>query len=104
MSAFLRLTIITATVLLFADCTNCEYLAYHPVITSATGQKLCARHHIPLVTVHGYQNEKAALTLYHWAGMNRTVDYCNPNRVDPQQDLEQLVVQGTVLSLSLIHI
>jgi len=83
------LPLITALVVaaLLPCCTNCDYLAWHPVVTSATGQKLCARHRIPLITVHGYGHRGEDVILYHWAGMNHTVDACNPNRIDPDCSL-----------------
>ena len=74
-------------VAVLSGCTNCDYLAWHPVVTSPTGQKLCARHRVPLVTVRGYAHRGEDVILYHWAGMNHTVDACNPNRIDPDCSL-----------------
>jgi hypothetical protein len=89
MSPPLRLITALVAALLLSGCTNCEYLAWHPVATTATGQKLCARHRVPLITVHGYGHRGEDVILYHWAGMNHTVDACNPNRIDPDFSLRR---------------
>src|SRR5438128_10781643 len=86
MSAFCHTLSIALAALVLAGCMNCEYLGWHPVVTSATGQKLCARHHIPLVTVHGY-DRCGATVLYHFHGQSLVMDYCNPNHIDPHQSL-----------------
>jgi len=41
-----------AVVLVVLLLTAC--VSSHPVITSSSGQHLCAKHRVPLVTVHGY--------------------------------------------------
>src|SRR6266446_3565536 len=78
------LIVVLATV---SGCMNCEYLGWHPIVTAPTGQKLCARHHIPLVIVHGYQRCGSEIVLYHFHGQSNIMDYCNPNHIDPHQSL-----------------
>ena len=72
-----------------SGCMNCENLGWHPIVTSPTGQKLCARHHIPLVTVRGYQRGGSQVVLYHFHGQSHIADYCNPNHVDPHYSLQR---------------
>jgi|ERR1700730_579177 len=73
----------------------CSYLREHPVVISATGQKLCARHRIPLLTVHGYgvtdyaQGSERTLTLIHTFGPQFEREQCNPNYIPRNQSLKR---------------
>jgi len=68
---------------------NCPNLEKHPIVTSRSGQRLCARHHNPLVTVHGYTtreygepakaDEAHSVTLYHSYWEQLLLEICNPN-------------------------
>jgi RNA polymerase subunit RPABC4/transcription elongation factor Spt4 len=81
-----RLTVATVVALTLSACKNCEYLGWHPIITSPSGQKLCAAHHVPLVTQRGYQQPGVFLVHYH--GKSYIADYCNPNHIEPMQSLQ----------------
>jgi hypothetical protein len=87
--------------LTFFACSGCcTYWHDHPVITSRTGQKLCARHHIPLVTVHGYGTldyapgprdiyQNRVITLIHTWGLQAQREKCNPNYIPRGQSLQR---------------
>jgi hypothetical protein len=64
---------------------DCQYLSEHSTITGKTGQKLCARHHVPLITAHGYS--MATVLGWHPRYEARVVASCNPNYIDPTQSL-----------------
>jgi hypothetical protein len=68
-------------------CMNCERLAQNPTITSSAGQKLCARHRVPLITVAGWLENRAAFhdALY----MQAVVEECNPNSILPSDSLQR---------------
>jgi hypothetical protein len=84
------LRIMAAVALLFGlvACVNCTELNKHPIIVSASGQKFCARHHIPLITVRGFRAPGNPLVFYH--PVNRAqqrVEDCNPNYIYPDHSL-----------------
>ena len=64
---------------------DCQYLAQHPTIPAKTGQKLCARHRVPLITTHGYTI--ATLLPWHPKWEANIVVSCNPNCIDRTQSL-----------------
>ena len=82
----LRIIFVAAACAALGGCMNCPRFNEHPTIKSRTGETLCARHHIPLVTVSGYQRRHVAV-LYHTYYMQLVVETCNPNCVLPYQSL-----------------
>ena len=70
-------------------CKNCEYLGWHPIVTSPSGQKLCAAHSVPLVTQHGYTRDDSRVVLIHYHGKSYIADYCNPNHIEATQFLHR---------------
>jgi len=78
---------VCATLALLTGCMDCQYLAEHPVVASASGQKLCARHHIPLVTTRGYTLCEDETVIFHFHGKSNIMDNCNPNHIDPHYSL-----------------
>jgi hypothetical protein len=71
----------------------CSYWREHPTVTAASGQKLCARHKTPLLTVHGYgtRNYAAAreVSLIHTFGPQLEREQCNPNYIPRDQALKR---------------
>ncbi len=100
MSLPVRLTAALFVAALLPGCMNCEYLARHRVVANAAGEKLCARHRVPLITVRGYGHIGEDVILYHFAGMNHTVDLCNPNRIDPNFSLHRTKRNSTRVTFS----
>src|SRR3954449_1639130 len=72
-----------------AGCMNCSKYITQPTITSRTGATLCARHHIPLVTVNGWEEHQDRITLYDSVYMQLVVETCNPNFVLRNQSLHR---------------
>jgi hypothetical protein len=70
-----------------SGCMNCERYIEHPTITSSTGQTICARHHIPLITLAGWQENRAVI--YHSLYMQAVVETCNPNFIMPNESLHR---------------
>ncbi len=65
-----------------------------PIITSKSGQHICARHHIPLVTVPGYavrgwNDPIHRVASFSSIGQMAVVEACNPNSVFPEQSLHR---------------
>jgi len=67
---------------------NCPKYITQPTVTSSTGQTLCARHHIPLVTVNGWK-ERPSATIYDSVYMQALVETCNPNFIFPWESLRR---------------
>jgi hypothetical protein len=72
----------------------CSYWHDHPVITTSTEQKICSRHHIPLITKKGYgstdyANPQRSITLIHTWGLQRRREECNPNHIPLDQSLHR---------------
>ena len=84
-----RLTVVVLAIVACAGCKNCQYLGDHPIITSANGTKLCAAHHMPLVSQRGYRRDGNEIILYHFHGKSFIADYCNPNHIHPGLSLHR---------------
>jgi hypothetical protein len=84
-------TLVLAIVMLTACSTSWREGA---VVTSSTGQRLCARHQIPLITVHGYEAPQGVFThdnmdrpFYNTIGEN------SPNRIPDYQTIRRSKLQ-----------
>lgn len=84
-------TLVLATVLLTACTTSWPEGA---VVTSSTGRRFCAKHHIPLDTAHGYEPPKSVFT---HDNMNRPfyniVGESCPNRIPDYQTIRRSKIQ-----------
>jgi hypothetical protein len=63
----------------------CSY-PNHARITNG-GKQLCAKHHIPLVTAHGFTYPEGQVVLLHYKPYKlfERIDRCTPNRIDDYQ-------------------
>ena len=86
---FARVLTFAITSLVLTACKNCDYLGWHPTITSPSGKKLCAAHHLPLVTQHGFRKDSYGIVLVHYHGKSYIADYCNPNHLAPTESLQR---------------
>jgi Carboxypeptidase regulatory-like domain len=73
---------------------ECAELRSHPTIVSRGGVVLCAKHHIPLISAHGfgstdYAKRERTITLIHTWGLQRRREECNPNHIPLDQSLHR---------------
>ena len=82
-----RVVIASVCLLVFASC--CSYSSH--ARTSAGGQQLCAKHHLPLVTAHGFSYAGNRVVLIHYKPYKdfEKIDACTPNRIDDMQSLQR---------------
>jgi len=80
--------------LTLSGCTTCTQYISRPTITTPTGEKQCARHRIPLVTIPGFTTrqrlrdlKQRQIVLYHTYYMQLVVETCNPNSTRPWYSL-----------------
>jgi len=86
-SCFAGVLVLALALLLGTGCMNCTRYIEHPTIASSTGQALCARHHVPLVTVDGWQESR--FVIYDSVYMQAVVETCNPNFILRSESLHK---------------
>ena len=78
-----RHAVLAVAGLLFAACAQCpSYSPGHPIVADASGHKVCAQHHFPLVTAPGYTMNVARVpTIDPGNAAEIRLEQCNPNAI-----------------------